>query len=494
MIRSCVRLLIGFILGLVVGASEICAQDSLWCATFGGYFNESGYAATRSSNGDFLLLGSTYSYGSGSHDIYLIRVDSAGEEIWSRMYGGTGADYGYDITPTSDEGYVIVGSTCSFGQGKHDVYVLKIDYAGAVVWSKTYGGIQDDVGASVRMTVDGGFIICGTTSSFGSSADIYLLKIDSLGDSSWTKTYGGPAGESGSAVRVLPDNGYAIVGSTGSYGAGYSSIYLIRTDVAGDTLWTATYGGNRADFGYGIETTGDRGYILAGATAPDGENFYDAFLVKVDSLGLVQWSDTYGGIYEDRGYSVKPTYDGGYIMAGIAESSSARKIDVYLVKTDGGGNIEWDSAYGGAEPDYGRMVLLDPNNDYYVVGHSFSPVNKGSDVCLLKVEGPIKTDADGFDGTGHPDRYVLDQNYPNPFNSVTTIEYRVPARSRVTIEVFNVLGQKVKTLVDEDKTAGPYMIDWKGDDATGRPMATGVYLYRFQARNQVQTKKMLLMK
>ena len=494
MIGRRTHILVICLLGLAVGASHVNAQDSLWCAAYGGYFNDNGFAALSLGSGDFLLLGSTYSYGSGDHDVYLVKVDSAGNEIWSRTYGGSQADYGYDIIPTSDNGYLIVGSTCSFGAGKHDVYLIKVDYAGAVVWSKTFGGVQDDDGASVRLTADGGIIICGTTSSFGDGTDTYLIKTDSLGDSSWTRTYGGSAGESGSAVRVVPDGGYVIVGSTGSYGAGYSSIYLVRADMAGDTLWTATYGGTRADFGYSIEITGDRGYILVGATAPDGENFYDAFLAKTDSLGRLEWSNTYGGLNEERGYSVQPTSDGGFIMAGITEAGGSRKIDVYMVKTDGGGDIEWDSAYGGAEPDYGRMVLLDPNYDYLIVGYSFSSVHGGSDVCLLKVKGPVKTDSDDFDAIIPSKQYVLRQNYPNPFNPTTTIEFSIPARSHVTIEVFNVLGQKVKTLVDEDRRAGSYRIEWNGHDTAGQPAATGVYLYRFRAEDHVRTLKMLLVR
>ena len=494
MIRHRHYLLLAFVLGLMITTSNISAQDSLWCSRYGGYFNDNVQAATRLNNGDFLLLGSTFSYGSGDYDVYLVRVDSAGKEVWSRTYGGTGADYGYDITPTSDNGFVIVGSTCSFGSGKHDFYLLKIDNNGAVVWSKTYGGPQDDDGASVRLTADGGFIICGTTSSFGSGTDLYLIKTDSLGDSSWTKTYGGSAGESGSAVRVLSDGGYVMVGSTGSYGSGYSSIYLIRTNSTGDTLWTTTYGGNRADFGYGIEITGDRGYIVVGATAPSGESFYDAYLVKADSLGRLEWNTTYGGLNEDRGYSVAPTSDGGYIMAGTTEVDGSRKIDIYMVKTDGGGDIEWDSTYGGAESDYGRMVLLDPNDDYLVVGQTFSTTDRGSDGCLLKVRGPAKTDADGFEATGLSNRYVLSQNYPNPFNPTTTIRYTVPSRSHVTIEVINVLGQTVRMLVDEDKTAGTYRTDWNGADAADRSVSTGVYFYRFRAGDHVTTKKMLLMK
>ena len=375
-----------FIWGLMFGATGLHAQDSLWSSVYGGYYNESGNSAVRLDNGDFLLLGSTYSYGSGDYDIYLVKVDSTGTKIWTRTYGGSGTDYGCDITPTSDGGFIIVGSTTSYGAGGHDLYLIKIDDVGTVVWSKTYGGTADDRGASVRMSADSGFIVCGTTASFGTGTDIYLIKTDSLGDSTWTRTYGGSGGESGSAVRVAIDSGYILLGSTGSYGAGYSSFYLVRTGATGDTLWTATYGGARADFGYGLETTNDKGYILTGATAPDGASFYDAYLVKTDSLGVEEWSDNYGGSDEDRTYAIAQTADGGYILTGSTEATGGRKIDLYMVKTDAGGALEWDGAYGGSESDYGRTVLLDADENYYVLGYSFSTGSGGSDIYLLKIE------------------------------------------------------------------------------------------------------------
>lgn len=485
---------VSLVVGLVVSVSGSNAQDSLWSAAYGGYFNDNGYAATQLSNGDILLIGSTYSYGSGDHDVFLVRVDSAGTEIWSRTYGGTKADYGYDIAATSDGGFVIVGATSSYGSGGHDVYLLKINNVGSMVWSKTYGGTGDDRGASVRMTADSGFIICGTTASFGTGTDIYLIKTDSLGDSSWTATYGGSAGESGSAVRVAPDSGYVVIGSTGSYGTGYSSIYLVRTGAAGDTIWTATYGGVRADFGYAVETTNDKGFILAGATAPDGENFYDACLVKVDSLGILEWSQTYGGAYEDRGYSVGLTADGGYILAGTTEANGARKIDVYMVKADAGGNREWDSAYGGVEPDYGRMVLIDPQQDYCVVGYSYSTAAGGSDMYLLKIQGPVRTSVDGFEPGWPPDRFALSQNYPNPFNMETRIEFRLPRRSAYRLTIYNVLGQVIRRWDDEAFSAGWYAIAWDGRDETGDRVATGIYFYHLQADNLHETRKMVVLK
>ena len=176
---------------LLIGVAPLKAQDSLWSAYYGGYYNESGYACLETAANEFLLVGSTFSYGAGDYDIYLIKTDSAGTEIWSRTFGGTGIEYGFDITATSDGGFVLVGSTTSYGNGGRDIYLVKIDGSGEEVWSQTFGGTEDDIGFSVRSTSDDGFIICGSTNSYGTGGNVYVIKTDSLGDSLWSKNYGG---------------------------------------------------------------------------------------------------------------------------------------------------------------------------------------------------------------------------------------------------------------------------------------------------------------
>lgn len=278
-LRTLLLLISLFILTGIAGA-----QDSLWSASYGGTYNESCRASVRLSNGDYLLLGSTFSYGAGDYDIYLVKTDSTGTKLWEKTYGGVEADHGYDIQTTYDGGFIIVGSTSSSGAGKRDIYLIKTSSDGTSLWTKTYGGVENEEGMSVRETNDSGFIVFGTTGSYGAGGtDFYLVRTDSLGDSTWTKTYGGTSGEAGRAVReVSYDSGFVMIGNTGSYGSGYSSFYLVRTDKSGDTLWTANYGGARADLGYTVEVTNDKGYILGGATAPDGKNFYDAYVIKTD--------------------------------------------------------------------------------------------------------------------------------------------------------------------------------------------------------------------
>jgi hypothetical protein len=468
-------------------------QDSLWAVHYGGRLNETGYSCRMLGDGDYVMAGATFSQGAGDYDIYLVKLDSTGGVFWERTYGGIGTDIGADLQVTPDGGFVIVGYTTSWGKGKRDVCLVKTAVDGTMEWIKTYGGVADDEAYSVRVTSDSGFIICGTTMSFGQGGDMYLIRTNRNGDTLWTKTYGGTAGESGAAVRLTADGGFVAIGNTGSYGVGYSSIYLVRTNSGGDTLWTATYGGARADLGSDVERTNDNGFILSGATAPSGQNYYDAYLVKVDSLGHQEWEAIYGGAYEDRAYSVAPTIDGGYVLTGTTESNQGRKIDIYVVKTDPVGGVEWDTAYGGPESDYGRMVGVDGSGNFLLAGSTYSYSAGGSDLYLLKVRGSASLDADWIDPS-MPDRFALAQNYPNPFNAGTRVEFVLSERTAYSLTIYNILGQTVQRWEGAAYAAGIHAIDWDGHDEDGCPAPSGIYLYSFRAQDFVQTKKMVLMK
>ena len=159
------------------------AQDLLWSKNYGGSYNDGGNSCLKTSDGGYVALGSTYSYGTGDHDIYLLKLDSLGDTLWTRTFGGSGTEYGYDIQGTVDGCFIIVGKTRSFGAGMMDVYLIKTDSLGLAQWTKTFGGAQNDDGMSVRQTADSGFIVCGTTNSFGAGyADVYLIKTNSSGD------------------------------------------------------------------------------------------------------------------------------------------------------------------------------------------------------------------------------------------------------------------------------------------------------------------------
>jgi hypothetical protein len=475
---------------------NLLAQSLVWSERYGGQLNEGGYGCVVTTDQACVLVGSTFSYGSGDFDVYLVKVDSLGDTLWTQTFGGPSAEYGYDIQSTSDNGFIITGSTRSFGAGGRDLYLIRTDEFGNQLWMKAYGGPLSEEGFSVRETSDGGFIVCGTENSFGGgSADLYLLRLGQNGDSLWSRSYGGALGESGAAVRQTGDGGFIAVGSTGSYGEGYSNVFVVRTDSSGDSLWIAVHGGAKADFGYSIEETLDNGYVIVGTTASSGAGFSDACLTKIYGDGTLQWEETYGGTMDEQAYSVTPTLDGGYVLAGTTQSYGSGKLDIYLVKTDPSGFPVWTNAYGGADSDYARGVISDPSGKHlFVVGHSYSLSAGGLDLFLLKVQSDAPTPVEDQLPGSLPEDYLLSQNYPNPFNLSTQIEFTLPRRSEVSLAIFNILGQQVRQWNPGSLAAGKHSFTWDGLGRNGSELATGVYLYRLTAGTSIQTRKMVLIK
>ncbi len=204
------------------------------------------------------------------------------------------------------------------------------------VWTRTFGGILQDACESVKQTSDKGYILVGETRSFSSSLwdDVWLIKTDSLGDTIWTKTYGRSGAEIGMSVQQTFDGGYIITGYTNSYGAGMIDIYLVKTDSLGDTLWTKTYGGTDFDNGWEVQQTIDGGYIIIGETQSFGPGSRDVWLIKTDSSGDSMWTRIYGGVEYDIGYSVQQTCDGGYVIGGKTASIGAGLTDAWLLKIE----------------------------------------------------------------------------------------------------------------------------------------------------------------
>jgi len=264
------------------------------------------------------------------------------DALWTKTFGGSDSDYGHSVQQTSDGGYIITGSTKSYGAGGSDVWLIKTDASGDTIWTKTFGGSDSYVGYSVQQTSDGGYIITGVTYSYGASgSDVWLIKTDALGDILWTETFGGNNFDRGSSVQQTSDNGYIITGYTYSYGTGSYDVWLIKTDASGDTIWTKTFGGSDSDNGHSVQQTSDGGYIITGSTQSYGAGSDDVWLIKTGTSGDTIWTKTFGGSDSDNGHSVQQTSDGGYIITGSTKSYGAGSYDVWLIKTDASGDTIW---------------------------------------------------------------------------------------------------------------------------------------------------------
>ncbi len=306
--------------------------------TYGGEDYDEARSVQQTSDGGYIVAGYTYSFGADDYNIFLIKTDANGNIIWAKTYGGTDEDRAYSVQQTSDGGYIVAGITRSFGAGLSDILLIKTDANGNIIWAKTYGGTYYDYAYSVQQTSDGGYIVAGYTASFGAgNDDIFLIKTDANGNIIWAKTYGGTYYDYAHSVQQTSDGGYIVAGYTASFGAGYYDAFLVKTDANGNIQWAKTYGGTDDDSASSVQQTSDGGYIVAGWTQSFGAGGWDIFLIKTDANGNIQWAKTYGGTYWDGVFSVQQTSDGGYIVAGWTQSFGPG--DIFLIKTDEDGNI-----------------------------------------------------------------------------------------------------------------------------------------------------------
>ena len=352
---------------------------------FGGSHQDVGRSTQQTADGGYIITGSTTSQGYGGDDFLLIKTDSSGNEEWNQAYGGGDQDVGYSVQQTNDGGFIITGVTYSFGSGSGDVWLIKTDYLGTREWDQTFGSSTDDGGSSVKQTLDNGFIVVGKTQSTDSGAyDVWLIKTDSQGNEEWNQTFGGSNNDKGNSVQVTPDGGYIIGGSTNSYGSGDSDAWLIKTDSQGNEEWNQAFGGSDQDIGNSVDYCMDGGFVLTGFTRSHGSGTdADVLLVKTDSEGNGDWSKYWGGIEGDIGYDVKQTSDGGFILTGFTRSFGSVNGDIYLIKLDSDGNEVWDNTFGGNEADSGYSVQQTDDGYYIIAGYTYSFGEGESDVWLI---------------------------------------------------------------------------------------------------------------
>ena len=358
------------------------------------------------------------------------------------------------------------------------------------IWIRTFGGINSDYGRSIQQVFNDGYIIIGTTASFGDNNDVWLIKTDVQGNKEWDKTFGGSNDDFGSCIQQTIDGGYIIVGWTNSFGGGNNDAWLIKTDVQGNKEWDKTFGGNDTDIGYSVQQTIDGGYIITGWTRSFGLGNNDVWLIKTDVQGNEEWNKPLGGNLFERGYSVQQTIDGGYIIAGWTNSFGDGNYDVWLIKTDTEGNEEWNKLFGGSDSDRGYSVQQTENAEYVITGWTKSFGNGNNDAWLIKVENPIAKIKESY----IPHIFVFHQNYPNPFNPTTSLAYVLPKDELVNITIYDMMGRKIKTLVNDSQTAGYKSIQWNATNDRNEPVSAGLYLYTIQAGEFRQTKKMILLK
>ncbi len=385
--------------------------------TYGGTGVDAAQSVQQTSDGGYIIAGSATSYGAGNADVYLIKTNATGDTLWTKTFGGTGDDLASSVEQTSDGGYIITGYTYSFGAGSVDVYLIRTNDTGDTLWTKTYGGTDQDFGNDVKQTADSGFIITGSTRSFGvGSEDVYLIKTNIGGDTLWTKTFGDLGEDFGQAVQQTNDGGYIIGGKYEKPGMDFDAC-LIKTDGAGNLLWNKLFGGTpTVDLASSVQLTSDGGYIIAGgANSFTINHTADVYLIKTNDTGDTLWTKTYGGSSYDRGQSVQQTTDGGYIITGLSLSCSACNPDVYLIRTNATGDTLWTKTFGSANEDYGISVKQTTDGGFIIAGYTLSFGTGIYDVYL------IKTDANGNSGCNEINMTTVVTNPPTQITIGVTV-------------------------------------------------------------------------
>ncbi|HPI54442.1 MAG TPA: T9SS type A sorting domain-containing protein, partial [Chitinophagaceae bacterium] len=381
---------------------------------YGGTAMDEGKSVRQTYDGGYIVAGTTTSYGAGGRDILVVKTNSIGDTSWVKTFGGsTDNEYGFCIQQTADSGYVVSGVASSFDDVSGDMYVIKLKPNGDSTWTRTYGGIGYEWGAYIQQTADNGYILIGQTPAYGAGGfDAYLVKLNVNGDISWTKTFGGSGLEIGSAVSQTTDGGYILTGQIDTYGAGSSDFYLIKTDAVGNVVWTKAYGIAGTESGVSVQQTTDGGYIIAGTSEDQlGPLGPDMCLIKTNAVGDTLWAKLYGGPMIDECYEVRQTTDGGYVLVGKSFSfSTLGDYDVYVVKVNSSGVVQWSRAYGsssnGTANEIGNSIRQTKDGGYIITGESMFSFGVG-----LKNMYLIKTDSLGKSGCYESTPATISSNY-----------------------------------------------------------------------------------
>jgi uncharacterized delta-60 repeat protein len=449
-----------------------------WQKCLGGTAWDYASSIQTTSDGGYIVAGSTRSTNgdvTGNHgitDAWVVKISSTGSLQWQKALGGTNNDYAQSILPTADGGYIMAGYTTSTdgdvigNHGSKDVWIVKLNSTGTLLWQKTLGGTGDDYGRNIQSTSDGGFIIVGDTNSpngditvYQGDADAWVVKLSSTGSLQWQKNLGGTDYDIANSIQPTPDGGYIITGYTISTDGdvignhGNVDAWVVKLSSTGSLQWQKALGGTNIDYAHGIQPTPDGGYIMVGITySTDGDvtvnhGGYDAWVVKLSSTGNLQWQKCLGGTTDDRAQTIQFTPDGSYIIAGESISNNGDVIgnhggsDAWVVKLNSTGSLLWQKTSGGTGDDGVLGIQPTPDGGYIMAGYTGSTNgdvtgnHSGVDAWVVKL-GPELSTA-GF----VKEAIVV---YPNPAKTLLTVQNNLQT-SFEKIVITDLMGKIVLT-------------------------------------------------
>ena len=378
-------------------SSSFALLNAQWAKTYGGKGEDCPFSVQHTSDGGYIVAGYTDFFGVGDHDLWILKLDAKGMVVWQKTYGKEDSDGAHSIQQTSDSGYIVAG-WIAWGwivDMPDDFWILKLNPKGNSQWAVFLGDINplyhsEESAYSIQQTSDAGYIVAGRKKEheeeYPWSYDFCILKLDSNGEPEWQHMYGGSNKDDYAySVQQINDGGYIVAGTTESFGAGNKDFWVLKLDSAGDVEWERAYGGSGEDYAESIQQTHDGGFIVAGTTSSFGVAGFDYWVLKLDSSGEIVWQKTYGGNGGDYAHSVQQTDDGGYVIAGSTGSFGAGKVDFWVLKLGTEGEVKWEKAYGGAEYDSAFSVDQASDGGYIVAGKTKSFGVGDFDFLVLKL-------------------------------------------------------------------------------------------------------------
>ena len=358
---------------------------------------EVGHSIRQTADGGFIAVGYSDNYGIGLKDVYMVRMNSAGDTLWTKLYGSaSGHDMARAVIETSDGGFALACETQS-GAGGIDAVIMKTDSVGNLLWSKAFGGTDDELGHSIIEMNDGGLVLAGEALSFSGTGyeEIFLVKVDASGNLVWSKTLSGGSGDIARGIAKTADGGFIVSGDESSLNYG---VCLAKFDVNGDTTWCHTYRGAISAFeGYSVNQTIDGGYVMAANTFGGSIGSKDMVILRLTSSGMISWATELGTINSDVVTDVIETADGGYVASGTAMPGGSYS-EITLSKLNASGTLQWSKGYTG---DFGITFAMDERYEvietsdnglatigsiYNNFGNTLPELYNGYDMMILKVD------------------------------------------------------------------------------------------------------------
>lgn len=453
-----------------------------------------GMSAKQTTDKGYIICGATSSFGTGNSDMFALKTDSLGIPKLQKTYGGINVDRGACIRQTTDKGYIMVGYTNSAGAGGYDVYLIKIDSLLQPQWTKTYGGSDWDFGKCVEQTTDGGYIICGSTYTYGQgNEDYYLIKTNSSGDTLWTKTFGGVNEDVANSVVQTIDGGYILTGTSKSMGDTLGDIYTVKTNSLGDTTWTNKFGGTHLDYGNDILESRFGRYIIGGESQSLGNPDSDGIIVVISTTG-----STIGLMYRtylpdfDNVESIAEDTSGRIAMTGrtITNGDAYGNGDVYFSLI----NKDWGfinaTTFGATGYDKGCSIEPTKDKGFIICGYTTSFNNFLDDIYL------IKTDSTGIAGSGESLVSTNIQSFSSSINNSESKLFPNPASTSVSfysekikddvlVQVFDVIGNLLQSEKINQNQKSLYSINISD-------LANGIYILNISKNGDSFSQKLII--